>query len=174
MHLSVISFIMLIIVTLIQFNFPYDILESTNALQTNNTNQLSDIVVGQPEQEEENEDDLASIFNEHEGTKANPGELNLKGTTLTPDLVVKELNNLSSEQIVEYPLQELSSDDLLTTFKLLSDETLEKVLTNIKPDNLKIIFDKILPFNYESILKRVNQQTQKYIQDNTNIKVELY
>ena len=174
MHLSVISFIFLIIVALIQFNFTYDILESTNALQTNNTNPSSDITVGQQEQEDENENDLAAMFNEPEDTKANPDELNLKGTTLTPDLVVKELNSLNSEQIAEYPLQELSSDDILTTFKLLSDETLEKVLTNIKPDNLKIIFDKILPFNYESILERVNQQTQKYIQDNTDIKVELY
>lgn len=174
MFLTIISFIFLIIVVSIQFDFSSNLLESINALQTNDTSQLSYNPIGQYEQEEEDEDDLASIFNEPEGSKANPNELHSGETSLISDLVVKELKNLSSVQLAEYPLQELSSDDILTTFKLLSDETLEKVLTSIKSDNLKIIFDKILPLDYESILERVNQQTQKYVQDNTGIKVGLY
>jgi Mg/Co/Ni transporter MgtE len=163
MYLSIFGYPSFLVLVITQLIFYSTIFQPIYGLQTDNLNQSSAITDLQQEQE----DDRASIFNEPDSPRANPGELKLKENTLTPELAAKELSNLNSSQITEYPLQELSSDDVLATFNLVSDETLEKVLTNIKPENLKIIFDKILPFYYESIFERLSPQTQNYVLDNT-------
>ena len=137
--------------------------------QPNNQNQSSIVA----EIVEEQEADRASLLNESDGNKASPRDLKLNGNALTPELVSAELTNYNSSQIADYPLQELSADELMTAFNLISDATLEKVLTNITSENLKIIFDKINSFYYESILDRLSEKTQKYILDNTGIQITL-
>jgi Mg/Co/Ni transporter MgtE len=119
--------------------------------------------------DQEQEDNRAMAFNQSDSSKANPNDLRLKGGTLNPELVARDLISLNSSQFAEYPLEELSSDDILATFNLISDETLDKALTNIKPENLKTIFDKILPLDYESIFERLSPETQKYVLENTGL-----
>ena len=82
---------------------------------------------------------------------------------LTPDLVAEELRNLNSTQIADYPLQELSSDDLLATFNLLSNTDIQKVLANTKPENLQIIFSKLPGLVQESFLNQLDASTKSYV-----------
>jgi hypothetical protein len=119
--------------------------------------------------EQEHEDNRSSIFNETDSSKADPSELSLPDTTLNPELAAKELSSYNQSEITDYPLQELSSDDILATFNLVPDETLEEVLINIKPENLKVIFDKIPSFYHESIFERLSPEAQNYIRDNAGI-----
>ena len=133
--------------------------------QTDDLNQSSTI----NNSEQEQKDDRSSIFNETDSSKANPSELSLPETTLNPELAAKELSSYNLSEIADYPLQELSFDDILATFNLVSDETLEKVLINIKPENLQVIFDKIPSFYHESIFERLSPEAQNYIRDNAGI-----
>jgi hypothetical protein len=127
-----------------------------------------------PDSEQKQKDDRASIFNQTDGSKASPSELALKGNTLTPELIAQRLSSQNSSQIADFPLEEYSSEDILTTFNHLSDENLDKVLTSVNPGNLKIMFDKINTFHYPSIIERLSQQTQSYVINNTGIKVTEY
>jgi hypothetical protein len=124
--------------------------------------------------EQKQKDDRASIFNQPDGSKASPSELALKGNTLTPELIAQRLGSQNSSQIAGFPLEEYSSEDILTTFDYLSDENLEKVLTSVNPGNLKLMFDKINSFHYPSIIERLSQQTQNYVINNTGIQVTEY
>jgi hypothetical protein len=114
-------------------------------------------------QDIQDKDNRTSILNQPEGYRANPGDLDLKGNTLTPELIAKDLSQKNSSQIAEFPLQEYSKEDIILVFDNLSVDTLEKVLKNIHQENLKRIFDKFLPFEYEPVLERVSQQTQDYV-----------
>lgn len=163
MYLSPFGYFSFIVIIAIQLTFSSITFQAAFGSQADNqSSAISD-------SEQEQEDDRSSIFNETDSSKANPNELKLKETIRTPELAAKELNSSESSQIADYPLQELSSDDILATFNLVSDETLEKVLTNIKPENLKVIFDKIPSFFHESIFERLSPETQNYIQDNGGI-----
>jgi Mg/Co/Ni transporter MgtE len=82
---------------------------------------------------------------------------------LTPDLVAEELRSLNSTQVANYPLHELSSDDILAAFNLLSDTDIQKVLGNTKPDNLQIIFSKLPGLLHESIFSRLDESTRSYV-----------
>ena len=170
MRLSLLFYMIFFIVILtFQLNFSLDIFRLLYALQpANSSNQLSPINAS----EQKKIDYRTSIFNQSSNSKANPGDLALPGFVLTPESVAKELVNMTSSKIADFPLQEYSSDDLLTIFNNLSNESLTKVLTSVTKDNLKTIFDKIDPSDYESILEHLNQQTQKYVVDSTGIKVE--
>jgi hypothetical protein len=165
MFLSHFGYFSFIVIIAIQLTFSSITFQAAFGSQADNLNQSSAI----SDSEQEQEDDRSSIFNETDSSKANPGELTLKETTLTPELAAKELNSSNSSQIANYPLQELSSDDILATFNLVSDETLEKVLINIKPENLEVLFDKIPSFYHESIFERLSPEAQNYIRDNGGI-----
>ena len=162
MYLSLSSYIFLIII--IQLNFGLVTPEALGS-QTDDLNQSSAI----NNSEQEQKDDKSSIFNETDSSRANPSELSLPETTLNPELAAKELSSYNQSEIADYPLQELSFDDILATFNLVSDETLEKVLINIKPENLQVIFDKIPSFYHESIFERLSPEAQNYIRDNAGI-----
>jgi hypothetical protein len=75
---------------------------------------------------------------------------------LTPHLVAEELKVLSPVQVADYPLHELSSDNIIQTLDLLSDMDIQKVLGNTKPENLQIVFSKIPGTLHESILNRLD------------------
>jgi hypothetical protein len=162
MYLSTFGYFSFIVIIAIQLIFSSIAFQAVFGSQADNLNQSSEISNSGQEQE----DDRFSIFNETDSSKANPNELKLKETARTPELAAEELNSSELSQIADYPLQELSSDDILATFNLVSDETLEKVLTNIKPENLKVIFDKIPSFYHESIFERLSPETQNYIRNN--------
>lgn len=162
MYLSLSGYFFFIVI--IQLNFG-SVTSVALGSQTDDLNQSSTI----SNSEQEQEDDRSSIFNETDSSKANPSELLLPETTLNPELAAKELSSYNQSEIADYPLQELSFDDILATFNLVSDETLEKVLINIKPENLKVIFDKIPSFYHESIFKRLSPEAQNYIRDNAGI-----
>ena len=144
------------------------------ALQpTNSSNQLSSMNIS----EQKKMDNRASIFNQSDNSKADPGNFprgaaGPPGVALTPELLAKDLANMTSSKIADFPLQEYSSDDILTIFNNLSNDSLTKVLTSVTTENLKTMFDKIDPSDYGSILERLSQQTQKYVMDNTGIKEE--
>ena len=161
--------IFFIVILTFQLNFHYNIFHLIYALQTtNNSNQLSTSNA----LEQNKNDNRASIFNQSVDSKANPSDLALPEIVLTPVLVAKDLANMTSSKIAGFPLQEYSSEDILTIFTNLSNDSLAKVLTSVTKDNLKTMFDKINPSDYGSILERLSQQTQKYVMDNTGIKEE--
>lgn len=169
MDWSLFGYVYIILISISPLAYCTNIFHPTYALQPSNQNQLSigaDVV-------QEQEADRASLLNESDGDKADPADLGLEGSTLTPELVSKELTNSNSSEIADYPLQELSADDIMAAFNLISDATLEKVLTNITSENLNTIFDKINSFYYESILERVSEKTQKHILNNTGIQLTL-
>lgn len=165
MRISLFFYICLSISLIIQSNSSSDLFQSAYASQTNNTNSSSTI----SNLVQDDKDNRTSIFDQPEGYKANPRDLDLKGNTLTPELIAKDLSQKDSSQIAGFPLQEYSKDDVLIVFNTLSDDALEKVMTSITPENLRIIFDKFLPFEYESILERISQQTQNHIVNITGI-----
>lgn len=107
-------------------------------------------------------DNRTLILEDQNGTKFEPTNLGGKGD-LTSDLVAKELSNLSLDEIVDYPLHELSSEDIERTLMLLSDEELNDVLNNIHPDSLQMIFIKISPTMKSSVLERLDPATQTHI-----------
>ena len=167
MHLSLLFYISLSLLFIIQVNCSFDIFQSVYTFQANKTNSSSAMPnIGQDDKDKDNR---TSIFNQPDGFKANARDLALKGTALTPELIANDLSQQNPSQIGEFPLQEYSKDDILVVFNKLSDESLEKVLKSINQENLKIIFDKFLPFEYESIIERTSQQTQDYIINNTGI-----
>jgi hypothetical protein len=161
--------IFFIVILAFQLIFYHNIIHLIFALQkTNNSNQLSTSNA----LEQKKNDNRTSIFNQSANSKANPSDLALPVVVLTPVLIAKDLANMTSSKIADFPLQEYSSEDILTIFTNLSNNSLAKVLTSVTTENLKTIFDKIDPSDYESILGRLNQQTQKYVIDNTGIKEE--
>ena len=107
-------------------------------------------------------DNRTLILEAQNDTKFEPANLGGKGE-LTSDLVAKELSSLSLEEIVDYPLHELSSDDIERTLMLLSDGDLNRVLYNIHPDSLQMIFLKISPSIKGSILERLDPATQAHV-----------
>ena len=107
-------------------------------------------------------DNRTHILEDQNDTKFEPANLGGKGE-LTSDLVAKELSNLPLDEIVDYPLHELSSDDIERTLMLLSDEELNDVLYNIHPDSLQMIFIKISPTMKSSILERLDPVTQAHV-----------
>jgi hypothetical protein len=98
-----------------------------------------------------------------DGTRLDPGDISRDEQMLTPDLVAEELRTLSSTQVADYPLHELSSDDILATFNLLSDTDIQKVLANTKPENLQIIFSKLPGLLQEPIFNRLDASTRSYV-----------
>jgi hypothetical protein len=163
--------IFFIVILTFQLLFYHNIFHLIYALQpTNSSNQSSTNNAS----EQKKIDNRSSIFNQSADSKANPGDFPSTaappGVISTPEVVAKELANMTSSKIADFPLQEYSSDDLLTIFAKLSNDSLAKVLTSVPTDNLKTMFGKIDPSGYGSILERLSQQNQKYVMDNTGIK----
>jgi chromatin remodeling complex protein RSC6 len=98
------------------------------------------------------------------GTRLDPGDISEDEDMLTSELVTEELTTLNSTQIADYPLQELSSDEIIETFNILSDTDLQKVLGNTKPENLQIIFAKIPGELHDLILSRLDSSTKSYVE----------
>lgn len=103
-----------------------------------------------------------------DGTRLDPADISPREISgdeqmLTPELVAEELRTLNSTQVADYPLHELSSDDILATFNFLSDTDIQKVLGNTKPDNLQIIFSKLPGLLHESIINQLDESTKNYV-----------
>jgi hypothetical protein len=98
------------------------------------------------------------------GTRLDPGDISEDEDMLTSELVTEELTSLNSTQIADYPLQELSSDEIIETFNILSDTDLQKVLGNTKPENLQTIFAKIPGELHDLILSRLDSSTKSYVE----------
>jgi hypothetical protein len=109
-----------------------------------------------------------------DGTRLDPGDLepeeigpedlSMDGNILTKDYVVEELRSLNSTQVADFPLQELSSDEIIEIFNILSDTDLQKVLGNTKPENLQIIFAKVPGELHDLILSRLDSSTKSYVE----------
>jgi nitrogen regulatory protein PII-like uncharacterized protein len=87
----------------------------------------------------------------------------------TVSYFLSELIELSPDEIKDFSLDELSSDDIERILTFLSDEDLDKVLYNIHPDILRIMLDKISPNVTNLILERVNPSTEARISNLTDI-----
>jgi hypothetical protein len=98
------------------------------------------------------------------GTRLDPRDISEDEDMLTPELVTEELTSLNSTQVADYPLQELSSDEIIETINILSDTDLQKVLGNTKPENLQIIFAKIPGELHDLILSRLDSSTKSYVE----------
>ncbi|HKG88304.1 MAG TPA: hypothetical protein VKA09_16320 [Nitrososphaeraceae archaeon] len=96
-------------------------------------------------------------------TRLDPGDISRDGDMLTPDLLAEKLRSLNSTQVADYPLHQLSSDDILATFNILSDTDIQKVLANTKPDSLQTIFSKLPGSFAESIFNRLDATTKSYV-----------
>ena len=81
-----------------------------------------------------------------EGIKIGPEDLPTnEERTLGTEIIADNLHNLTPEEIAEFPLHELSSEDLVIIFKSLSIEDLEKTLSSITSQNLKEILNNKVP-----------------------------
>jgi hypothetical protein len=98
------------------------------------------------------------------GSRLDPGDVSEDEDILTSELVTEELTSLTSTQVADYPLQELSSDEIIETFNMLSDTDLQKVLGNTKPENLQIIFAKVPGELHDLILSRLDSSTKSYVE----------
>lgn len=155
-----------VIVLLILFNSNNNSLPAIYAAQTEGLNETAES--GGLDQPRENRSSILS--REEDSTRAEPSDLSgAVQAVLPPEIVAEEMSSLNPEEIANYPLHELSSDDIVTTLNLLSDQSLEKVLGSIKSDNLKIIFDKIGPEMHQSILSRLNPELKNQILNTTGI-----
>lgn len=137
-----------------------------HALQTENENESS---IRNGSGQEAIDRSLILQSQTDNGTRLDPQEIDSRDISedqdiLTSELVAEELRSLNSTQVGDYPLQELSSDEIIETFNILSDTDLQKVLGNTKPENLQIIFAKIPGELHELILSRLDSSTKSYVE----------
>jgi hypothetical protein len=85
------------------------------------------------------------------------------GHLTNPQLVEKELTNLSEDQIKEYPLRNVPIDELVIVLNNLSVQDLEKTLLNIPAEDLQEIFGKLSDDKLQSILNKVPIETRSDI-----------
>jgi hypothetical protein len=106
------------------------------------------------------------VLEGQDGTKFKPEDIpNIGEDKLTSAVIAEELSKLSPNEIIDYPLDELSSNDIEDTLNLLSDDDLEKILINLDPDNLQMLFLKIGHSFKDSLLERVNPNVQERVSD---------
>jgi hypothetical protein len=160
MNISPLCQILLLLLIGIQISISFNNFQSAYTLETNDTSQSSSISDLEQEDAKENR---TAIFNQPDGSRATAADLGLNHNTLTPELIAEDLSQKNSSQIAQFPLQEYSKNDILIVFNNLSDDALEKVITSLYPDNIRIIFDKFLPMEREPIYERLSQQIQDSI-----------
>ena len=159
MPFSLVCQILFIILLVTQINISFNNFQSVYTFESNKTNQSSLIT----NLEQDAKENRSAIFNQPDGSRATAGDLDLNYNTLTPEFIAKDLTQKNSSQIAEFPLQEYSKNDISIVFNNLSDDALERVITSINPDNIRIIFEKFLPLEREPLYERLSQQIQDSI-----------
>ena len=67
-----------------------------------------------------------------------------------------ELSSLSAEEIREYPITDLSDNDIILVFGFLNPGNLTKVLLNIPQEDLADIRDRLTPVTFTESLSRIS------------------
>lgn len=75
--------------------------------------------------------------------------------TVVTKMITGDLHELTRDEIAEYPLEELPSEDLIIILNSLSAEDLEKTLFGVTQENLKILFNKIPQDSFEKIVEKL-------------------
>ena len=68
-----------------------------------------------------------------------------------------ELSSLSQEEIREYPITDLSDNDIILVFGFLNPGNLTKVLLNIPQEDLADIRDRLTPVTFTESLNRISE-----------------
>jgi hypothetical protein len=68
-----------------------------------------------------------------------------------------ELTSLSPEETREYPITDLSNNDITLVFRFLTPDNLAKVLLNIHQENLIEIKDRLTPTAFGEPLSRISE-----------------
>jgi hypothetical protein len=74
------------------------------------------------------------------------------------EAIADELIGLSSAEIMEYPLTDLTADDLKLVFRYITPPSqLARVLLNIPQEDLMTIRNMITPFDFTEIINRLDE-----------------
>jgi len=102
------------------------------------------------------------------GSKIEPSDL-VHGSTSTvpsnPQMVIKLLSSMTTDDISTFPLKEVPIDELLIIFNGLPVQDLFKTLDNIPANDLSIIFNKLPQDKSQAILSRLSSDQSQEILD---------
>jgi hypothetical protein len=70
--------------------------------------------------------------------------------------IATEIASLSPEEIREYPITDLSDQDIILVFRFLNPDNLVKVLLNIPQENLVEIKERLTPADFGEPLSRIS------------------
>jgi hypothetical protein len=96
---------------------------------------------------------------------ANPADLNLDEFPLNTKMIAKELTELNPTEISNYPITKLSPNDLKLAFILLNPFNLGKVLLNIPQDDLLKIQNILSPSLFNQTLNRLLPADKDQVED---------
>jgi hypothetical protein len=103
------------------------------------------------------------------GSKIEPSDIS-NGNTSTaalsnPQMVIKLLSSMSSDDISKFPLKDIPKDELLIVLNGLSVQDLFKTLENIPAADLADIFNKLPQDKSQAILNRLPSDQSQEILD---------
>lgn len=96
---------------------------------------------------------------------ANPADLNLDEFPLNAKMIAKELTELNPTEISNYPITKLSPNDIKLAFILLNPFNLGKVLLNIPQNDLLKIQNVLLPSLFNQTLNRLLPADKDQVED---------
>lgn len=76
-----------------------------------------------------------------------------------------ELTHLSSAELADYPISDLSADEIISVFKLLNPLNLAKVLLSVNQKDLIQIQNMMSASTFDEITDRLVKENKSQIQD---------
>jgi hypothetical protein len=92
----------------------------------------------------------------------------------TSFLIAKDIKNIDIQYIKEYPIIDLADYEIKLVLQLLDPLDLNKLLLFIPPADLKYIYKKITPSEFQSILDSASKKDNGYMLNKIKIKTILY
>ena len=111
-----------------------------------------------------NTTEIANNFSSVESF-ANPPDLNLDEFPLNTKMIAKELTGLNPAEISNYPITDLSPNDIKLAFTLLNPFNLGKVLLNIPQNDLLEIQNMLSPSLFNQTLNRLLPADKDQVED---------
>jgi Mg/Co/Ni transporter MgtE len=101
------------------------------------------------------------------GSKLEPSDISNGNTSaaLKPQMVIKLISSMSSDDISRFPLKDVPKDELLIVLNGLSIQDLFKALENIPAADLADIFNKLPQDKSQAILNRLPSGQSQEILD---------
>ena len=102
--------------------------------------------------------------NSSNDTRIDPTDVGMTKSTIA-ERVLNDLSKLTLSEIKDYPLSELSSNDLQYVLKGLSDADLSLILLNISTPQLIEIKSKLSSDTFTKILNKLNENDLKEVEN---------